>query len=375
MNDNPQTPAALERALAQRLEKLLAEVGWLQGVRVERNQAASDRIYDLQARFKVPRGPEIELWVDVQADPRPSRVPHVGIDREFEGRSTKRVKVQVFAAPNISPRMAEVCESHGWSWFDLAGNCRISVPELLHLQRSGIPPAHSPPKPKANLGTKEAARVIRALLSRFNAKRIWTQGLMRKACEPQVSVGLVNKVINHLLEESFLNPHSDGGFRLDDPVKLLTTWRDAYRFDRHERLGYFTLLHGHDLQKALALLDGGSGGFAAYAAFSAADFQAPHVRQPKTWLYVADHQLDHFAKLTEAIPVDTGERLVVLVPSDEGVFFLSEDNSPDGQRLRCTNPVQTYVDLWHCGGRGKEAAEALLEQNLKPAWKACGYKV
>ena len=33
------------------------------------------------------------------------------------------------------------------------------------------------------------------------------------------------------------------------------------------------------------------------------------------------------------------------------------------------NPVQTYLDLFHCGGRGEEAAEALLEQNLKRAWK------
>jgi hypothetical protein len=28
--------------------------------------------------------------------------------------------------------------------------------------------------------------------------------------------------------------------------------------------------------------------------------------------------------------------------------------------MSCTNPVQTYVDLFHCGGRGTEAAEAVL---------------
>jgi len=38
-------------------------------------------------------------------------------------------------------------------------------------------------------------------------------------------------------------------------------------------------------------------------------------------------------------------------------------------RMACTNQVQTYVDLCHCGGRGEEAAEALLEQKLKPEWK------
>ncbi len=33
-----------------------------------------------------------------------------------------------------------------------------------------------------------------------------------------------------------------------------------------------------------------------------------------------------------------------------------------------TNPVQNYVDLSHCGGRGEEAAGAILEQMLKPEW-------
>ncbi len=52
--------------------------------------------------------------------------------------------------------------------------------------------------------------------------------------------------------------------------------------------------------------------------------------------------------------------------------YLQEGGTMGEQRLSCTNPVQTYVDLFHCGGRGEEAAEALLEQNLKRAWKARG---
>jgi hypothetical protein len=30
--------------------------------------------------------------------------------------------------------------------------------------------------------------------------------------------------------------------------------------------------------------------------------------------------------------------------------------------------LQTYVDTYHAGGRGPEAAEAILEQKLRPAW-------
>jgi len=76
--------------------------------------------------------------------------------------------------------------------------------------------------------------------------------------------------------------------------------------------------------------------------------------------------------VAEAKLVDSGENLVVLIPEDDGVFYLGEGGAMGEQRLSCTNPVQTYVDLFHCGGRGEEAAEALLEQNLKPAWKARG---
>ena len=161
---------------------------------------------------------------------------------------------------------------------------------------------------------------------------------------------------------------------MSDPVKLLFAWRDAYRFDQHERHGYFTLLQGDKLRAALEDLGLLSGGFAAYAAFSAADFQAPHVRQSKTWLYVSSRELDRFRETVDAKPVESGENIVVLVPADDGVFFHQERGMGE-DRLACTNPVQTYVDLWHCGGRGQEAAEALLEQRLKPAWRAAGFKV
>ena len=110
-------------------------------------------------------------------------------------------------------------------------------------------------------------------------------------------------------------------------------------------------------------LESVTGGHIAYCAFSAADFQAPHVRQPKTWLFLGAEWEAEFAAATQAKVVDPGDNLMVLLPNDLGVFYLPES---EGERLACTNPVQTYVDLWHCAGRGREAAEAPLEQKLKP---------
>ncbi len=93
------------------------------------------------------------------------------------------------------------------------------------------------------------------------------------------------------------------------------------------------------------------------------------MRKPKTWLFVGAEWEGEFRNVAEAKPVDSGENLVVRIPHDDGVFYLREAATG---RLSSTNPVQTYVDLCHCGGRGEEAAEALLEQNLKRAWKARG---
>jgi hypothetical protein len=189
---------------------------------------------------------------------------------------------------------------------------------------------------------------------------------------PEPSLGLVNKVVQHLRDEAFIEALPQGGFALRDPLKLLFAWREAYRFDRHERRSYFTLLRGMQLREALYKLDVVAGGFAAYATFSAAEFQAPHVRQPKTWIYVRRDYVPQFEKLTEAKLVDSGENVVVLIPDDEGVFYMGEGGYVGERRMPCTNPVQTYIDLFHCGGRGNEAAEALLEQTLKPEWKPAG---
>jgi hypothetical protein len=203
----------------------------------------------------------------------------------------------------------------------------------------------------------------------------WTQREMQKHCQPNVSLGLVNKVVRHLRDEAFVEVSEDGGVRLRDPLKLLFAWRGAYRFDRHERRGYFTSLQGKKMRDALAGLDSIPGGHAAYAAFSAANFQAPHVRQPKTWLYLSPSLEGEFRSRLEAKPVDSGENLVVLIPADDGVFYLGEAGTTADDRLPCTNVVQTYVDLCHCGGRGEEAAEALLNQRLRPEWKLRGLKV
>lgn len=358
---------ALEAAFAERLRAWLAGIDWLKDTEVLPIKGSKDLGYDFIANVPLPVGGHATLCIECKRELRPAAFSALAA-RVFSPPGQPRVTVPVLAMPSVSPRIAELCADHGWSWFDLAGNCRINVPGLLHLAHTGREPVHTAPRPVANLGTAEAARVIRALLATDNAGRNWTQRDIRKHCLPIVSLGLVNKVVRHLRDEAFLVT-TPAGFRVADPQKLLFAWRDAYRFDRHDRRSYFTLLSGKKLRDALARLDALTGGHAAYAGFSAAEFQVPHVRQPKTWLYVRPQDLAAFEQTVEAKSVDSGENLIVLLPADNGVFYLGDGGTMGEPRLGCTNAVQTYVDLWHSGGRGQEAAEALLEQYLQPLWK------
>jgi len=370
---------ALERALLDVVRRVFTDIDWLRAESsVSFAREPGDHGADAIVEIGTADKPRARLYVQAKGDVRPGAFPAWAHQRQPP--PSKQPAISVLATPFVSPRLADLCREAGWGWIDIAGNCRIDLPGMLHIERSGIPPFHRQPSRSANLGTAAAARVLRVLLSPGHAGRTWRQrDLQTNTCwrlprDRPVSLGLVNKVVRHLRDEGFVEEVEAGnesGVRVRDPRGLLTAWSREYRFDRHERRSYFTLLKGTVLRDALYRLGGEAGNMVVYAAFSAAERQAPHVRQPKTWLYVNAQFLDAFVRNAQAKEVDSGENIVVLIPDDSGVFLSFEADSYFGeQTLVCTDPVQTYVDLIHSGGRGEEAAQALLEQKIMPAWKA-----
>jgi hypothetical protein len=363
--------SALERDLAEALAQLLSGASWLRNWRIEQGQPGKPA-WDLVVSGPIPSGSKAVLCVECKSiNFQPSQFLSLTNRPCSEGKTA--VSAKVLAMPRVSTRMAALCQEHGWSWYDLAGNCRLEIPGVLLIERSGNEPLKVPARSGANLSTPEAARVVRALLAPENAGRRWTQREMVAhfadvtPVVPLPSLALVNKVVQHLRNQAFLEQLPNRGFRVGDYEGLLQAWRTAYRFDRHVRRPYFTLLQGRVLQEKLRSLDPDGHGRLAYATFSAADIQAPAVRQPRTWLYLNPNIEREFASTAEAKPVDSGENLVVLIPDDSGVFYRVETGA---NRPPCTNAVQTYVDLARSGGRGEEAAEAILQQRLKPAWSA-----
>lgn len=364
-------PASSERALIAKLREILSDLAW------PAEFLAEPKGFDALVRLRTSAGKPTVLLIECKTDIRPATFESWAELRTV--LAERRHGTPVLGLPFVSPRMAELCQASGWSWFDLSGNCRIDVPGVLHIERAGNAPVQRAARTGANLGSAAAARVLRVLLSTAHARRSWTQrDLQTYSCwqlegDAPVSIGLVNKVVRHLREEGFVEDAGDRGICVRDHAGLLTAWRAAYRFDRHERRSYFTLLKGAALTQALYKVALGAADAMVYAAFSAAERQAPHVRQPKTWIYVRAPYLDALVQQAEAKEVDSGENLVILVPEDSGVFLSFEADSFVGDRtIGCTDPVQTYVDLAHCGGRGEEAAQALLEQRILRVWKAAG---
>ena len=377
-------PREVERLFMDRLRALLGEV--FPKVPVEFvSSPAPDLGVDLIARLHVPNGPKMEFLVECKSQPRPSQVPAspggvresdvpaVSINREFNPDHTlKNVRSWIFAAPFVSPRLAEVCWDRGWGWFDLAGNCRISVPGLLYLDRKGNEPVHRASRPDVNLGTPEAAQILRALLKPAPEALRWkSQRDLQQATEPGVSLGLVNKIVAHLRSEGHLANDEADRLRVVDPEKLLFAWRDAYRFDRMPRLELFTLLKAPEIEKIIREVNLDNPPNLAWAVFSAAERQAPMVRQPKFWLMAVDESSESLREMLQAKSVDTGANLTLLIAPDRGYLAGADHESA---LAACTSPLQTYLDTWHAGGRGQEAAEAIIDQQLRPKWKEVATK-
>ena len=358
--------ALLVRDLSDALTRILREASWLQGWRVEPGTAG----WDLTAVGHLASGGVGMLCVECKgANFQPGQFARLTERSCTSERSADSAKV--LAMPRFTSRMANMCRQHGWGWFDLAGNCWLEVPDHFLIKQSGNDPVSLRPRRGANLGTAKAAQVIRALLVPENAGKRWTQRELvsdlahaaPRAAAP--SLALVNKVVQHLRDQAFIETLPSRGFRVRDFEGLLLTWRNAYRFDRNIRRPYFSLLPAKTLQERIkGLAPRGSNRY-AYAVFSAADLQAPAVRQQRTWLYVTPDFEAEFASALDAKLVDSGENIVALIPSDEGVLYRAE-TSIDGVPL--TNPVQTFVDVASAGQRGDEAADAILTQRLKPAW-------
>ena len=87
-----------------------------------------------------------------------------------------------------------------------------------------------------------------------------------------------------------------------------------------------------------------------------------YARTPTHHFYVDAHGLSVLKERLSLISPARGENVAVLQIDDRGLFRDAVEPAP---HVLCTSPIQTYLDLYVAGERGREAADHLREEKLK----------
>lgn len=349
------TPSQLQEQAEKALVKCLQEVPFLQVRPLRRSTGASP---DLQFRAKSPEGEQL-LIVEAKGSGQPklAREACLQLRRRLESQSGA---YGIFMAPYISPQSAAVCQAEGMGYVDLAGNGRLAFGQV-YISREGNPNPFSQKRGLRSLYSPKAARVLRVLLVQGNQRQPWR--LETLAREAQVSLGQVANVKKLLLEREWLESGAQG-IALSAPQALLEEWAPNYPFRRHVAYDFYTLRSPAEMEAEVGRLGREDRRAYALTGFSGAARLAPAVRYQRVWAYVPD-DVETLAKKLDLKPVDSGANVTLLQPYDDGVFYGLQEI----ENTQIVSTVQLYLDLKNIHGRGEEAADALLEQVIKPAWQ------
>jgi hypothetical protein len=178
-----------------------------------------------------------------------------------------------------------------------------------------------------------------------------------------ISLGHVSNVRTALLDREWAQVMPEG-LQLTAPNALLDAWKVSYEPAIKEQFRSYTTLHGAALEKSMLEMFNSmpSKSQICLASFSAAHWIAPYARTSTEFFYADSIGVEHIKQGLRLSSAIKGENVIVTVPKDPGVFMYTYET---GQGIRCTSPLQTYLDLSHGGERGEEAAEHLRRMRLK----------
>jgi hypothetical protein len=298
------------------------------------------------------------LVFDVKASgqPKPARDSITQLARIARGSVWGEV-YPVFAAPYVSEAAATLLRNSGIGYLDLAGNCRLAFPDA-YLEKTC---ASAPREPRGapSLFSPKASRILRVLLN--EPQREWQVQQLAKVAE--VSIGLASRIKTELEEREWVSIAANG-VRLAQPEAALRAWSDAYDYRQNRLFEYYSPDAPGDSEAAIAEWCRENGVEYALTGFSGARLSSPRVRYNRATIYVRS-RIDSVATNTRLKPVDSGGNVILLKPFDDGVFAGAETR----YGLRTVSPAQLYADLRSIAGRGDEAAEEILERELRPSWQ------
>ena len=367
----------LEDKAGEVLRAFLAEIPFLK-FRFKRKPAEDDSPIDFIADLQISGAPK-KLLIECKStgELRFVRDALLRLDRQ---RQDDPKAYPVFMAPYISPEAAALCAKENIGYIDFSGNCRLSTPPLF-IHKEGHPNRYLEQRPLRSLYSPKSERILRTLLALHDPKKSWSPERLSKESDlssgkprdwtlqdltedAEVSLGLVSKVCRLLVDKEWMAPDYGWSY-LNKPLELLNDWAQNYRFDRNKERFFYSMDDISELETKLGAMSKEEPVTMALASFSAASQLAPMVRHQRAYAYVIPQRMPEVIDALKLKEVSTGHNLVLLEPYDEGVLHhtkLIHD-------VRITHPVQTYLDLISSKTRGEEAAEFLLSQVIKKAWK------
>jgi Transcriptional regulator, AbiEi antitoxin, Type IV TA system len=350
-------PVNVEQQAVELLRNTLAEVPEVELVDILTEPVRQDRstVFIARLSFNGQRR-TIVAEVKVSGQPRHVQTALFQLRRYVEGQQESVVPVVV--APYLSEDARALCTESKVGFLDFEGNASIRFPGFfLSREVAGKPPAER--RELRSLFKPKSAQVMRTMLR--DPTRQWRVADLAK--ESFVSMGHVSNVRSSLLDRTWAAV-SDGGLFLSDPNGLLDTWREAYVPPAGERRTFYTTLHGSALEAALRAYGTAPApdGVAILSSFSAANWLAPYARTGTHYFYADPAGVDRMRTLLKLSTAARGENVVITELDDAGVFHDAVEPT-DG--IQCTSPVQTYLDLYTAGDRGREAAEHLRHERLQ----------
>jgi hypothetical protein len=352
----------IEAEAQNRVKALLADVPFVKVEGAERDVfrgrgAEPRREIDLVVRLKAGGRP-VQLICEVKASGQPRYVRSAVAQLRYFIEPRQRDTYGVVIAPYLSPASRKICSEEDVGFIDFEGNCRLVFNGVFIERTVPLKPSTERREFKSIFSPK-SAQVLRVLLR--DPGRHWKVAELAKAAA--VSLGHASNVRSALMDREWAES-STGGLILLNPDALLDSWREAYDRPPGRRLAFYSTLHGSGFQDRIpkVLQTANLNGAAVLASFSAAQWLAPYARVSTHHFYANDIGLTALRDGFDLTSAARGENVIIMQVNDAGIFNDVVEPAPG---IRCTSAVQTYLDLWIAGERGKEAAEHLRTERLK----------
>jgi hypothetical protein len=339
----------------QAVLQCLADVPFCSLKGVRRNVRIKEAEFDFVAKLRIEGEPERDLIIEVKSNGQP-RILRDAANTLYRKKNLFKNPYCIIVAPYISEAAAEILAADGIGYVDFAGNCRICVGKI-YIRCDGKSNRFTEKRDLRSLYSPKGERVLRILLA--ESRRSWL--LQQLADTANVSIGQVSNVKKLLDSREWLSADNKG-FKLAQPEALLREWAASYNFSRNRTAEFYAMTSLDEIERAVAGENEGVP-LGALTAFSAAARFAPAVRYQKVSAYVRQTS-ESVAQQLGWKRVTSGGNVSLIEPYDEGVF--SPKRMVNGIQL--VSPVQAYLDLQGNPSRGAEAAEALLQEAIKPSW-------